>query len=86
MLLVLLVLIPLPLIIFNGIAGYRSYVYKNVSMSFPSIPVYTQAYMLLHQIIFKMPYVYMIVGSISWLFGIPRIHNKTEDEKSVSQA
>ena len=84
-LLVLLVLIPIPMIIFDGIAGYRSYVYKNVSMSFPSIPVYTQAYMLIHRIIFKMPYVYMIVGSISWLFGIPRIHNKTEDEKSVPQ-
>lgn len=84
-LLVLLVLIPIPMIVFDGIAGYRSYVYKNVSMSFPSIPVYTQAYMLIHRIIFKMPYVYMIVGSISWLFGIPRIHNKTEDEKSVPQ-
>lgn len=84
-LLVLLVLIPIPMIIFDGIAGYRSYVYKNVSMSFPSIPVYTQAYMLIHRIIFKTPYVYMIVGSISWLFGIPRIHNKTEDEKSVPQ-
>lgn len=84
-LLALLILIPMPLIIFHGIAGYRSYVYHNVSMSFPYIPVYTQAYLAIHLTIFKVPFVYSILGGIYWLLGLPEISDKTpettEEEK-----
>ena len=78
-LLALLILIPMPLVIFHGIAGYRSYVYHNVSMSFPYIPVYTEVYWAIHLTIFKMPFLYSILGGICWVLALPNITHKTED-------
>jgi transcriptional regulator with XRE-family HTH domain len=77
MLLGLLIAIPIPLVIFHGIAGYRSFAYHNVSMSFPYIPVYTQAYMVIHLAIFKMPFLYSILGGIFWVLGLPCTTEKT---------
>ena len=65
--------IPIPIVVFLGIGVYRSFVYHSVSMSFPYIPVYTEAFKVIEFIIFRIPFVYMILGSIAWLFGLPWI-------------
>ena len=67
----LLIIIPLPMVIFHGIAGYRSFACQNVSMSFPYIPVYTEAYFIIHLTIFKMPFAYSLLGGIFWVLGLP---------------
>ena len=75
--LVLVVVIPIPYIIFYAVAGYRSYVYHSVSMHFPYIPVYQEAYRALELAIYKSPFVYTILGGIAWLLGLPSIKGKT---------
>lgn len=72
----LLVVIPLPIVIFHGIAGYRSFLYHNVSMHFPHIPVYTEVYLIVQFVIFNLPFIYTIFGGICWLLGLPRITKK----------
>ena len=67
----LVILIPIPYIIFYGVAGYRSSVYHSVSMHFPYIPVYQEVYRALEIVIYKAPFVYTILGSICWLLGLP---------------
>lgn len=75
----LVVLIPIPIIIFHGVAGYRSCVYHSVSMTFPYIPVYQEAYRAIELVIYKAPFVYTILGSLSWLLSLPSIKGKTAD-------
>lgn len=70
----LLVAIPIPHIIFFGVAAYRSYVYHSVSMAFPYIPVYQEAFRAIVFLIFKAPFAYTILGSIFWILGFPRIN------------
>ena len=72
----LVVMIPIPYIIFYAVAGYRSYVYHSVSMHFPYIPVYQEAYRALELAIYKAPFVYTILGGIAWLFGLPSIKRR----------
>ena len=77
--LVLIVSIPIPYIIFYAVAGYRSYVYHSVSMHFPNIPVYQEAYRALELAMYKAPFVYTILGGIAWLLGLPSIKGKNTD-------
>lgn len=76
-----LVAIPLPIIIFSAIAGYRSYMYHSVSMTFPHIPVYLDAFYAILFVIEHIPFVYTILGGVFWLLGLPRI-KKEPNEKS----
>ena len=71
--LVLLAIIPVPMVIFSIVAAYRSYVYAFVSMSFPYIPVYRESFKVILFMIGKIPFVYIIFGSIAWLLGLPRV-------------
>lgn len=76
--LILFVAIPIPYIIFFAIAGYRSYVYHSVSMSFPYIPLYQEAFRIIEGIVFKSPFVYTLLGSACWLLGLPGIKKKED--------
>ena len=69
----LLALIPIPMVIFYIIGAYRSYVYASVSMTFPYIPVYREAFKTVLYMIGKIPFVYILFGSIAWLVGLPRV-------------
>ena len=73
----LIVVIPIPYIIFFVVAGYRSYVYHSVSMTFPYIPVYQEAYRAFEMAIYKAPFVYTILGGITWLLSLPNTRGKT---------
>lgn len=75
----LLIAIPIPIIIYSTIAGYHSYMYHSVSMSFPSIPVYREALYVILFVISHIPFVYTILGSLFWLLGLPSVERKTED-------
>lgn len=74
---VLIVVIPIPYIIFYAVGGYRSYVYHSVSMHFPYIPVYQEVYRAIEMVIYKTPFVYTILGSLSWLLSLPNTRGKT---------
>ena len=69
----LLAVIPVPIIIFYGVAAYRSYVYHSVSMSFPYIPIYQETFKAILFMIAKIPFIYTIFGGIAWLLGLPKI-------------
>lgn len=71
--LALLAIIPVPMVIFSVVAAYRSYVYAFVSMSFPYIPVYREAFKTILFMIGKIPFVYIMFGSMAWLLGLPRV-------------
>ena len=69
----LLVLIPVPMVIFYAVAAYRSCVYGFASMTFPRIPVYQEAFQAVLFMIGKIPFVYIIFGGVAWLLGLPRV-------------
>lgn len=75
----LFVTIPIPPIVFFGVAGYRSFVYHSVSMSFPYIPIYQELFRAIMFIINKAPFVYIILGGVFWLFGLPSIRAEAAD-------
>lgn len=77
-LLSLLILIPMPLCIYSGIAGYRSFVHHSVSMRFPYVPVYQQVLEGIVFVIFHIPFVYAILGSCFWLLGLPNMNRQNE--------
>jgi len=80
----LFVVIPAPYIIYTAIAGYRSYVYHSVSMRFPYIPILQEAFQGILFLIDKLPFVYILLGSLCWLFGLPSIQAKCSDTPKVS--
>ena len=75
----LFVVVPIPYIVFFAVAGYRSHVYHSVSMTFPYIPVYQEIYRALELAIYKAPFLYTVLGGLTWLFGIPRVKAKHAD-------
>lgn len=79
------VVIPTPYIIFTVIAGYRSYVYHSVSMSFPYIPILQESFQGILFLIDKIPFVYILLGSLCWLFGLPSVSTKSTDTASESE-
>ena len=76
--LVLLAVIPVPMVVFYGVVAYRMYAYDSVSMVFPYIPVYREAFKVVLYMIAKMPFVYTIFGSITWLLGLPKVINQPQ--------
>lgn len=77
----LLAVIPIPYIIFFGVACYRSIVYHSVSMSFPYIPIYQESFRTIEFIIYHVPFVYIILGSASWLLGLPSVKKKIKEDE-----
>ena len=75
----LFMVIPAPYIIFTAIAGYRSYIYHSVSMSFPYVPVLQESFQGILFMIDKVPFVYILLGSLCWLFGLPSVRTKSVD-------
>lgn len=69
----LLVLIPAPIIVFYIVVAYRSYAYASFSMTFPYIPVYRELFEMILYMIGKIPFVYIIFGSVAWLLGLPKV-------------
>lgn len=80
--LVFFVVIPAPYIVFTAIAGYRSYVYHSVSMRFPYIPILQEAFQGILFLIDKVPFVYILLGSLCWILGLPSIKTKRADTTS----
>lgn len=76
--LVLLAVIPIPMVVFYGVVAYQSYAYNSVSMVFPYIPVYREAFKAVLYMIAKIPFVYTIFGSITWLLGLPKVTNQPQ--------
>lgn len=70
--------IPIPYVVYFGIAGYTSWVYRNVSMSFPDIPIYQEAFVAVYYVISHMPFAYSIFGSVCWLLGLPRVNKNKQ--------
>lgn len=81
MMLGLLIAIPMPIIIFSAIAGYRSFIHHTVSMTFPYIPVYKEVFYAIMFIINETPVVYTILGGTFWLLGLPGVNNKMKFKK-----
>lgn len=77
-LLVLFMAIPLPYIVWLGVAFYRSYTYHSVSMSFPYIPVYQEAFNAIYLALEHAPFVYTILGGVFWVLGFPRVQKNRE--------
>lgn len=75
----LFIVIPTPYIVFTAIAGYRSYMYHSVSMSFPYVPVLQEAFQGILFVIDKVPFAYILLGSLCWIFGLPSIRTKSTD-------
>lgn len=71
--LVLLAVIPIPMVVYYGVVAYRSYAYNSVSMVFPYIPVYREAFNAVLFMIARIPFVYILFGSIAWLLGLPKV-------------
>lgn len=69
----LLALIPVPMVIFYIVAAYKSCAYDSVSMTFPYIPVYREAFMSVLYMIDRIPFVYILFGSVAWLLGLPKV-------------
>jgi len=72
--------VPLPMIIFLGVATVRSILENSVVMSFPYIPVYQELFYGIYFIIRYAPFSYSILGGLFWLVGMPRIERKTDRE------
>lgn len=81
----LFVVIPAPYLIFTAIAGYRSYIYHSVSMSFPYIPVLQELFQGILFLVSNMPFVYILLGSVCWLFGLPSIKSKCADNQDKTK-
>lgn len=81
----LIVVVPIPYIIFIAVAGYRSFVYHSVSMTFPYIPVYQEIYRAIELAIYKAPFLYTIFGSACWLLGLPRVKKKESDALKTTE-
>lgn len=76
--LVLLAVIPIPMVVFYGAAAYQSYCYRSVSLVFPYIPVYREAFNTILFMIARIPFVYILFGSIAWLLGLPKVKNQPQ--------
>lgn len=63
--------VPIPYIIFHGVAAYRSLTAHSVSMVFPNVPVLTGLFKTILLTIDRAPFVYCILGGLFWLFGLP---------------
>ena len=72
----LIVIVPIPYVTFFAVAGYRSFVYHSVSMTFPYITVYQEIYRAIELAIYKAPFLYTIFGSLCWLLGFPSVRKK----------
>lgn len=69
----LLAVIPIPIIIYYAVVAYCSFVHHSVSMTFPYIPVYQEAFKTILFMIGKIPFVYIFFGSVAWLLGLPKV-------------
>lgn len=76
----LIVVIPIPYIIFFVVGGVRSHLYDSVSMTFPYIPVYQEMYRALELVIYKAPFVYTVIGGLAWLFGLPFVQSAKSEQ------
>ena len=79
LLLALLVLLPIPHVVFLCVVAYRAYVYSFVSMAFPDIPVYKELFGAMIVLLSKAPFVYSIFGGLCWLLGIPGNRKRKND-------
>ena len=77
--LALLVLIPIPHVVFLCVVAYRAYVYSFVSMAFPDIPVYQELFGAMIVLLSKAPFVYTLFGGACWLLGIPGKRERKND-------
>ncbi len=73
------VLVPLPYNIWLVIGVVRSLVSSSVAMTFPYIPVYQEVYWGIIFVIYNASFVYSIMGSLFWLFGIPKTQKKDKE-------
>ena len=72
-------LVPLPYNIWLGIGVMRSILSPSVAMTFPYIPVYQEVYWGIIFIIYNASFVYSIMGSLFWLFGLPKTQKKDKE-------
>ena len=72
----LLIVIPVPYLVFDVVGIYRSMVYHNVSMSFPYIPVLQESFMVIMRLVHNAPFVYIILGGAFWLLALPNIQKQ----------
>jgi len=78
---IIAVIIPLPYNIWLGITAVRSFSSSSLSMTFPYIAVYQEIYQGIIYVIHHMPFVYSILGGLFWLFGLPTVKKKQEEEQ-----
>lgn len=81
----LIVIVPIPYVVFIAVAAYRSVVYHSVSMTFPYIPVYQEIFRTIELAIYKAPFVYTIFGSVCWLLGLPCVKKKESDALKATE-
>lgn len=74
----LLVIVPVPYIVFQSVALYRSIVYHNVSMTFPYIPVLWESFKAILFLVRDAPFAYIILGGVFWLLALPDVGKREE--------
>ena len=67
----LLVIIPMPYVIWMSVASYRSYTQSLVEMQFPYIPVCQELAGIITRANVNTPAVYSLLGMLYWLTQIP---------------
>ena len=65
-------IIQLPMVIFWWIGFFRSLTQTSISMSFPSIPVYSRLEYALYMLSYKCPYAFTLVGVALRLWSPPK--------------
>lgn len=66
-----LIFIPIPEVLWSGVAFYHSITRSSVSMTFPDIPIYQEIFWRIVILIDCAPFTYSILGGLFWLFGLP---------------
>lgn len=66
-----LVVMPIPYMIYMGIATYRSFVHVSISMRFPQIPIYSAITNQIMKVTITAPAVYALIGGAYWLLQKP---------------
>lgn len=79
----ILAAVPIPYIIYHGVAFYRSLTAGSVNMSFPYIPVLQETFMTILRIIDHASPVYSILGGLFWLLGLPRIQKTSQSSETA---
>jgi len=67
----LLVIIPMPYVIWMSVASYRSYTQSLVEMQFPYIPVCQELAGIITRANVNTPAIYSLLGAIYWLVRFP---------------